>query len=71
MEKGFIDIQTRRSKRTSSNRPCDEELIVRANEGWISIGKRVKRVPTPLEFPATHSQIDVFNFHNKGIYTKN
>ena len=68
---GYIDIQTRRSKKTSSNRPCEEELIVKANEGWVSIGRKVKRVPTPSSFPATHSQIEIFNFHDKeGIYTK-
>ena len=68
---GYIDIQTRRSKKVSSNRPCEEELIVKANEGWVSIGRRISRVPTPSSFPATHSQIEIFNFHDKeGIYTK-
>ena len=60
----------RQRKNTSPIRPCSQELIIEAIEGWVNIGKSITRVPQPKEFPATHSQLYRLKDFYKGIYTK-
>ena len=60
----------RQRKITSPTRPCGQELIIEAIEGWINVGQSITRVPTTEEFPATQSQLGLLKQFDKGIYTK-
>ena len=68
--KEYVEIQTRRKKAILSIRPCNDELVVNTNEGWISIERSLKGLPILYDFPATHSNLEILNLHDHGIYTK-
>ena len=55
-DSSFVGMNRQR-KITSPTRPCGQELITEANEGWINVGQSITRVPTPEGFLATHSQL--------------
>ena len=62
--KEYVDTQTRRKKTISSISSCNDELVMNSNEGWISIWKSLERVHIPNEFPASHSNLAILNFHD-------
>ena len=68
-DSSFVGMNRQR-KNTSPTRPCSQELIIEAIEGWVNVGKSITRVPQPKEFPATHSQLTFLKNFDKGIYTK-
>ena len=66
----FVDVTTRQLKDTSPPRPCGTQLVIKSNEAWIRIGSKLERFPTPEEFPTSHSNLHMYDFSTKGIYTK-
>ena len=69
IEGGFVDAQLKNFKKNSPPRPCEEELIIKAREAWINVGKTLERVPQPERFPATHENFKFYDFTG-GIYTQ-